>query len=80
VEGAFTERRVALDDQARAHTQTALRIIGQAIAEGFMPAAPAHDACRSCAYRPVCGPHEESRSALKPPDRLSDLKTLRALP
>ena len=35
--------------------------IDEAIARGFLPAAPRKDGCRWCDYRLVCGPYEESR-------------------
>ena len=47
--------------------------------KGFLPAAPAKDACRWCDYRPVCGPYEEQRVRRKPKDRLADLQRLRGL-
>src|SRR5439155_1598447 len=55
-------------------------IIGRALADGFLPAMPAKGACRYCDYRPVCGPHEETRTARKPKDRCADLERLRRLP
>ena len=41
--------------------------LGDAIAQGFLPAAPAKDACEYCDYRPVCGPYEEQRVAKQKP-------------
>jgi ATP-dependent helicase/nuclease subunit B len=78
-DGDFTETRIALDEVARAHAKTALGVIGRAIEQGFLPAAPVKDACRRCDYRTVCGPHEESRTSRKPANRLADLKILRDL-
>jgi hypothetical protein len=57
-----------------------MAIVGDALGQGFFPAAPAEGACRFCDYRPVCGPHEETRTARKRPDRLAELKRLRELP
>ena len=78
--GEFTERRMVLDGVSRAHAQRALGIVGRAIEQGFLPAAPAPDECNFCDYREVCGPHEALRTARKPATRLTDLKTLRELP
>ena len=54
--------------------------MGGAIAEGFLPAAPAPGACTWCEYRPVCGPYEEIRVGKKSPDRLARLRRLRQMP
>jgi RecB family exonuclease len=77
--GEFTERRIALDDVSRARAERALGIVGRAISEGFLPAAPAPDECAFCDYRSICGPHEELRTARKPASQLADLKALRDL-
>ena len=79
-DGDFTERAIQLDEDNRGLTRRAIGIIGRALEEGFLPAAPAPDACRWCDYRTVCGPNEESRTARKPKDRLSDLLDLRGMP
>jgi ATP-dependent helicase/nuclease subunit B len=79
-DGGFEERTVPLDETAREHATRALEIVGRALEEGFLPAAPEPRACAWCDYRPVCGPHEESRVRRKPPDRLTDLNALRGLP
>jgi ATP-dependent helicase/nuclease subunit B len=55
-------------------------IIDDAIAGGFLPAAPAAGACGFCDYQPVCGPYEEQRTQKKPKNRLDDLNVLRSLP
>jgi len=46
---------------------------------GLSAAMPNRGACRYCDYRPVCGPHEETRTARKPKDRCADLERLRRL-
>lgn len=76
-DGAFTERDIPLDDQARSSARKVIEVISRALETGFLPAAPAKDACRWCDYRPVCGSQEEFRTARKPQDRLDDLRTLR---
>jgi RecB family exonuclease len=78
--GAYTERVVPLDDVSRAAAATVITTVGRALADGFLPAAPAKDACRWCDYRPVCGPYEDIRTPRKPPERLADLERLRQTP
>jgi ATP-dependent helicase/nuclease subunit B len=63
-------------DMARAVTS----IIGAALAENFLPAAPAKDECAWCDYRMVCGPHEQLRLKRKPTARLLNLSRLREMP
>lgn len=79
-DGEFTERRMALDTASRTHAQTVLDVIGRAIDQGFMPAVPIRDACDTCDYRVVCGPHEGVRVSRKRRERLADLTALRDLP
>lgn len=78
-DGGWSEAVVPLDDEARAAADTVARTIGGALAEGFLPAAPAKGECKWCDYRPICGPHEEQRTARKPKDRLAPLEHLRSL-
>jgi ATP-dependent helicase/nuclease subunit B len=70
---------VPLDDAARDAAREFAAIVAGAIADGFLPAAPAAGGCRWCDYRMVCGPYEEMRVALKPPARLAALERLRRL-
>jgi CRISPR/Cas system-associated exonuclease Cas4 (RecB family) len=79
--GDFKEVMVALDPRAREAANQVATALGQALSGGFLPAAPAKDACRFCDYRPVCGPWEEERSRKKR-DRgeLDALRALRNLP
>jgi RecB family exonuclease len=79
-DGGFTERVVPLDDGSREAAALVVGTIGRALAEGFLPAAPAKDACRWCDYRPVCGPYEDIRTLRKPAERLADLERLRQTP
>ena len=65
---------------AEADARTIVDVVGRALAQGFLPAAPDKGACRWCDFRPVCGPYEEIRIGKKPKDRLADLKMLRELP
>jgi ATP-dependent helicase/nuclease subunit B len=78
--GGFEDRIVPLDADARASAQTVVDVIGQALAEPFLPAAPAPGACRWCDYRTVCGPYEELRTARKQKPPLAPFVKLRELP
>jgi ATP-dependent helicase/nuclease subunit B len=78
--GSYKNIETAATPAARRFLARTLEIIGSAIDEGFLPAAPAQDACRSCDYRPVCGPHEALRSRKKNQDRLDALAELRNMP
>jgi len=79
-DGDYKSIEVALDDFARGYAGIMTETVGSALAEGFLPAAPARDACVWCDYLAVCGPHEERRVKVKPQDRLVELKSLRELP
>jgi CRISPR/Cas system-associated exonuclease Cas4 (RecB family) len=79
-DGGYQERVVPLDAEAHYNLATVAEVIGGALKEGFLPAAPVKDACRWCDYRPVCGPHEEVRASKKPTDRLAPLTRLRSMP
>jgi CRISPR/Cas system-associated exonuclease Cas4 (RecB family) len=76
--GGFEERVVPLDETARRHAEVVARTIGAALAEPFLPALPAKDACRFCDYQAVCGPYEELRTRRKPWDH-EQVKALDAL-
>ena len=77
--GGFEEVPIPLDEPARRAADTVAKVIGKALAEGFLPAAPDAGACEYCEYRSVCGPYEELRTGRKSPDRLHDLRALRKL-
>jgi CRISPR/Cas system-associated exonuclease Cas4 (RecB family) len=78
--GGFEEVPIPLDREARRAAEQVAAVIGKALVEGFLPAAPEKGACERCAYRVVCGPYEEMRTARKSPERLVDLTALRRLP
>lgn len=78
--GNYTERVVPLDARARGYVDDVVRTVGEAVEQGFLPAAPESGACTYCDYRPVCGPYEEVRTARKPKERLASLTRLRDLP
>ena len=80
--GGFEERSVDLDERARASAAALTQIVDGALAEPFLPAAPAEGACRWCDYAEVCGPYEELRSGRKPATHpgLESLRRLRGMP
>jgi CRISPR/Cas system-associated exonuclease Cas4 (RecB family) len=77
--GGFEATPIALDEPARRAADTVAKVIGKALSEGFLPAAPDAGACEYCEYRSVCGPYEELRTGRKSPERLHDLRALRKL-
>jgi ATP-dependent helicase/nuclease subunit B len=79
-DGGYEERVVPLDAESRRIAGEVVEVVGRALADGFLPALPDRGACRWCDYRPVCGPHEEIRTARKPKERAADVDRLRRLP
>jgi CRISPR/Cas system-associated exonuclease Cas4 (RecB family) len=85
-EGGFSDRVVRMDESARATGMQILASVDEAIARGFLPAAPRPragarpGACAFCDFRPVCGPDEEKRSQRKDRIALGALQRLRDLP
>ena len=73
----YTGIDVRLNDWARQQGMRVLRIIDEAVREGFLPAAPHKDGCRHCEYLPICGPYEEERIGEKSQPELHGLKELR---
>jgi ATP-dependent helicase/nuclease subunit B len=63
--GGYTPVEIKLDDRARLFLQKLLGDIDASIESGFLPPAPAVDACKICDYRIVCGPYEERRLGKK---------------
>ena len=63
--GGYTPVEIKLDERARQFLQKLLGDIDASIAGGFLPPAPAKDACEICDYRIVCGPYEERRLGRK---------------
>ena len=63
--GGYTPVEIKLDDRARQFLQKLLGDIDASIAGGFLPPAPAAEACKICDYRIVCGPYEERRLGKK---------------
>jgi CRISPR/Cas system-associated exonuclease Cas4 (RecB family) len=78
--GEYADRVVPLDAQSRGAAGVVVATIGQALADGFLPAAPGRGKCTWCDYKVVCGPYEEIRVERKPAERLAALTRLRGLP
>jgi len=80
--GGFEEHEVSLDDASRRSAGLVAEVVGAALREPFLPAAPATDACRFCDYRSVCGPYEEQRIERKwlGHEQLERLRRLREAP
>ena len=77
--GNYEERIVQIDEGARVAERDLAKIVGDALAGGFLPAAPGERECEWCDYRRICGPYEEDRVARKNPQRLEPLKRLREM-
>lgn len=75
--GAFKDYTVKLDDESRKAAAQVARAVGLALERGFLPAAPAEDACTWCDFRSVCGPYEEIRASRKNPQAIQALINLR---
>jgi CRISPR/Cas system-associated exonuclease Cas4 (RecB family) len=80
--GGYEERVVTIDGAARAAAADFTAIIGQALADGFLPAAPGARECDYCDYRRICGPYEQTRleyktAAKSVADRIANLTRLR---
>ena len=79
--GGYTPVEIKLDERARQFLQKLLGDIDASIAGGFLPPAPAKDACEMCDYRIVCGPYEERRLGKKDrhDERLEPLTEIRGM-
>ena len=78
--GGFTEITVPLDRFTRDSIAQLAEIIGRALDQPFLPAAPAERQCAWCDYRTVCGPYEELRTRRKQKRPLEPLLKLRDMP
>jgi hypothetical protein len=78
-DGGYEDRVVPLNQENIAVLNEVLMAIRQALADGFLPAAPDEDACTWCDYLAVCGGFEVTRTGFKPRERLVQLKALRKL-
>jgi CRISPR/Cas system-associated exonuclease Cas4 (RecB family) len=78
--GGFRRIDIVADENGRTRLQHVLRTIDRAIDTGFLPAAPATQACERCDYVSVCGPYEQERFRRKRQDNLAALTQLRGMP
>jgi ATP-dependent helicase/nuclease subunit B len=78
--GGFSEVIVPLDQFTRNSIAQLAAIVGEALDQPFLPAAPAQKQCSRCDYQPVCGPYEELRTRRKPEEPLISLLKLRDMP
>ena len=78
--GGFSEVIVPLDQFTRNSIAQLAAIVGEALDQPFLPAAPAEKQCAWCDYQPVCGPYEELRTRRKPKEPLTSLLKLREMP
>ncbi|MGI9168150.1 MAG: PD-(D/E)XK nuclease family protein [Pyrinomonadaceae bacterium] len=78
--GGYEERVVDLDRENRADVTLVIATIDQALADGFLPAAPEKGACMWCDFLGVCGSREELRTGRKPATQLTELTRIRELP
>jgi RecB family exonuclease len=79
-DGGYEERIVPLNEENLQIVNSVLITIRQGLADAFLPAAPDEDACTWCDFLAVCGTFEETRTLLKPRDRLVQLRAMRDLP
>ncbi len=75
--GGYKIFEVRLDGAARQAIAEVLGTLDNAVAEAFLPAWPRPDACATCDFVAICGPHEEKRIERKKGERLRPLELLR---
>jgi len=80
--GNYIEYEIRISSDSRKRIEMVIDTIDAAVEVAFLPANPKPDACAICDYRPVCGPHEETRTRHKPQDRpeLEALNNVRCQP
>jgi ATP-dependent helicase/nuclease subunit B len=78
--GNFTAVGVPLDRVTRESVKAMATTIGEAVRQGFLPAAPAKGECTWCDYLAVCDSSAERRAGRKPADRIAPLVRLRGMP
>jgi CRISPR/Cas system-associated exonuclease Cas4 (RecB family) len=75
--GGYEVHTVPIDSFARNDARSVFETIDDAIVRGALPPSPRPGACSYCDFRPVCGPHEERRTAAKRGPLLAKLGELR---
>jgi ATP-dependent helicase/DNAse subunit B len=78
--GGYKLDEIAVTDEACRHLNKVIEIIEESLLQGFLPAAPRTEACKTCDYKIVCGPYEETRVQRKKQERLRLLEQLRSIP
>jgi len=78
--GGFQPYEIPLMGDAPKRGIEVLEVIDRAIENGALAARPAHEACKWCDFKVVCGRGEEQRTRRKDPKLFSDLDALRKLP
>jgi len=78
--GGFQPHEIPLIGDTPGRGIEVLEIVDRAIENGLLAARPAHEACKRCDYRAVCGRGEEQRTRRKDAKLFSDLDALRKLP
>ncbi len=77
--GGFSEVFIPLDPVTRSSARRAIEVVGTALQNGFLPAAPAKDECTWCDYKSICGAYEERRVRNKSRVELEALDQLRGM-
>ena len=77
--GKYQDIDILISPDAEDKLATVLQTVDEAIGKGFLPAAPAPQACEYCDYASVCGPYEEKRVGGKARAPLEPLQILRRL-
>lgn len=78
--GGFQPYEIPLIGDAPGRGIEVLEIVDRAIENGLLAARPAHEACKWCDFKVVCGRGEEQRTRRKDAKLFSDLDALRKLP
>ncbi len=78
--GGFQPYEIPLMGDAPKKGIEVLEIVDRAIEHGALAARPAHEACKWCDFKVVCGRGEEQRTRRKDGKLFSDLDALRKLP
>lgn len=75
--GGYRVLEVRLDEAARKAIAEVLGQLENAIAGGCLPAWPRAEACATCDFLSICGPHEEKRIRRKKGEAMRPLEMLR---
>lgn len=75
--GGYRVLEVRLDEAARKAIAEVLGLLEKAIGDACLPAWPRPEACSTCDFLAICGPHEEKRIRRKKGDALRPLEILR---